>query len=114
MIDKETQLDESENIPEVIYNYFKKARSRKVSIPVMPTSFCFNIETQASAAVLQSRLPSKCSSKRDLKPHMRRNNSEFNIRPPTTQMNPIINLTFTHNVPRAAKKTRPFNRLQLL
>ena len=104
MIDKETQLDFSENIQEVIYKAYKELNVRKVSVPVMPTSFIFNLEETEQRP--RSRY-SRCSSKREIRPVIKRNNSEFKIRPKIEKVASFANFTFMYDpIPKLNNKKK--------
>lgn len=102
MIDKETQLDFSENIQEVIYRAYKVERNRKVSVPVIPTAFCFKIESGVRPASRYSR----CSSRKEIVPSMRRNNSEYRIKPKLDKAPSVVNLSFNHNMTNRSRKMK--------
>jgi hypothetical protein len=115
MIDKDTQLDANENIPEVIFNFFKRQKRRKISIPIIPTAFCFKLESQTNVEVKHQKLPSRCGSRKDIRLCIRRNNSECNIRTNTTKTNSLINISFSSNAPQASKKLiKGASRLQFV
>lgn len=105
MIDKETQLDISENIQEVIYKAYKEVSIKKTSVPVMPTSFSFNVETEQRP---QSRY-SKCSSRREIRSVIKRNNSEFKIRPKIEKVASFTNFSFIYTPILNKKKKSSIN-----
>lgn len=102
MIDKETQLDFSENIQEVIYKAHKVEKDRKISVPVIPTAFCFNIESGVRPGSRYSR----CSSRKEIRTNMKRNNSEYRIRPKMDKVPSVINLSFNQNMTNRARKIK--------
>lgn len=104
MIDKDTQVDIEENCRVVICKPIIRQRVRKSSVALIPTSFCFKLENRNSFIAQHHRLPSRCNSKKDLRHVMKRNISEFNIRPATTKTTNVITLTFNHIVPNMSRK----------
>ena len=97
MIDKETQLDLSENVAEVIYKFFKSNKRRKISVPLIPTNFCIRLEPEKIHKVEMKKVAVRCTSRKELRGKIRRNNSEFNIRPNLTKVNSVVNITFCNN-----------------
>lgn len=106
MEDKHTQIDADENIQEIIYAHFRRKKSRKISIPVIPTAYCFNLCANPQLLLEKPKAPSRCNSKKELKPmNLKRNNSECLFRPPAAKVKPV-NISFSR------QKSSVFTKVQ--
>ena len=114
MIDKDTQVDE--NIPEFIYNSYKQQKIkkvRKISVPVIPTSYCFKVTTIEQPSAVHSRFASRCSSRKDLNTSaLKRNSSEHQIKVPS-KVSQVINLTFNTKPGQASRRILENNKPEM-
>jgi hypothetical protein len=55
------------------------------------------IEPEQVSKISFRKAPVRCTSRKDIRPKIKRNNSEFNIQPSLSKVSSVINITFSQN-----------------